>query len=141
MNETNAQQPPDTPEGHTRYLAQIAAWNALNGHIAQDALSIWSTGYPISPGTAIPCSGECWKCGAYTSPVHQSGPCPKALVPVLERRYRATCGQWFGRLHMPAPAMNYVDVVEVEGVPWYAAAGSGDGAGDGAGAGFVHGQH
>jgi hypothetical protein len=140
MLDANARQPPDTPDGHAQYAAQIVSWNALNGHIPQESLSIWSTGYPITPGTSIPCSGECWKCGAYTSPVHQSGPCPRPLVPVLERRYRATCGQWFGRLNMPAPALNYVDVVEVEGVPWYATAG-GDVNGGGVGAGFGNGQH
>jgi hypothetical protein len=39
MLETNARQPPDTPDGHAQYAAQIVSWNALNGHIPQESLS------------------------------------------------------------------------------------------------------
>ncbi|KAK6988504.1 hypothetical protein R3P38DRAFT_2804549 [Favolaschia claudopus] len=134
MMESNLKQPPDTNDGRAVYAGQIAAWQAANGNIPAESLAIWSTGYPISPGTALPCSGECWKCGEYTSPIHQN--CRRALVPVLERKYRATCGSWFGRLHNTAPAVNFVEVVEVEGVAWYEDGGDGGGGQD-----FVNGQH
>ncbi|KAJ7458894.1 hypothetical protein FB451DRAFT_1563775 [Mycena latifolia] len=125
MTDHNARQPPDTPEGRTRYAAQVADWTSKNGHIPADSVAIWSTGYPISPGTALPCSGECWRCGVCTYPVHRV--CPAPLIPVLERKYRATCGTWFGRLHAGAAqggaGVNYVETVEVEGVPWQEAGG------------------
>ncbi|KAJ7493547.1 hypothetical protein FB451DRAFT_1387713 [Mycena latifolia] len=117
MIDGNARQPKDDAEGCVRYTTQVADWARRNGHIPADAVSIWSTGYPISPGTAFPCSGECWRCGVVTQPVHRA--CPKPLVPVLEHKYRVTCGTWFGCLHFPNPAVNYVEVTEVEGVPWY----------------------
>ena len=117
MNDTNRQLQANMAEGRTRYAKQIVTWNQRNGHIPQDTLAIWTTGYPLSPGTALPCSGECWKCGMVTTPLHRA--CTAPLVPVLERRYRATCGQWFGRIHNVA--VNRVEVEEMEGVPWYEA--------------------
>ncbi|KAJ6625757.1 hypothetical protein B0H10DRAFT_1942277 [Mycena sp. CBHHK59/15] len=52
MLDTNATQALSNPAGHTQYGAQIAEWNKANGHIAPEAISIWSTGYPLSPGSA-----------------------------------------------------------------------------------------
>ncbi|KAJ7062436.1 hypothetical protein B0H15DRAFT_958802 [Mycena belliarum] len=114
-----ARQPPDTPDGLVRYNSQMTEWASKNGHIAPDAVSIWTTGYPLKPGTAVPCCGECWRCGTYTSGVPHRV-CPKPLVPVLERKFRAYCGTWLGRVNVSPAAVHVVEVVEeVEGVPWY----------------------
>ncbi|KAJ7238580.1 hypothetical protein B0H12DRAFT_91089 [Mycena haematopus] len=119
MTNGNSQQPPNTPEGKARHAEQIAAWLTRNGHLPVDTVSLWSTGYPISPGTALPCSGECWTCGMVVPSPSAHRPCTVTTLPVLERKYRALCGTWFGRIHMP-PAVNRVEEVEeVEGVPWY----------------------
>lgn len=32
--------------------------------------AVETTGYPLTPGTAPPCSRECWKCGVRTTPLH-----------------------------------------------------------------------
>ncbi|KAJ7504394.1 hypothetical protein B0H11DRAFT_515818 [Mycena galericulata] len=116
MQDGNRLQPADTPEGRATYVTQIAEWTTRNGHIPPESLAISSTGYPLTPGTSVPCSGECWRCGMRTWPPHRT--CTAPLVPPLERRYRATCGSWFGRIHEATGAVNYVEVVEVEGVPW-----------------------
>ncbi|KAJ6561376.1 hypothetical protein DFH09DRAFT_1479597 [Mycena vulgaris] len=116
MTDGNATQALSNPTGLTLYATQIADWNRANGHIAPESLAIWLTGYPLSPGTAKPCSGECWKCGVCSYPPHKT--CSAPLIPVLERKYRVYCGTWFGRLHTPVATMNYVDTVEIEGVPW-----------------------
>ncbi|KAJ6572837.1 hypothetical protein DFH09DRAFT_1362366 [Mycena vulgaris] len=127
MTDGNATQALSNPTGLALYATQIADWNRANGHIAPESLAIWSTGYPLSPGTAKPCSGECWKCGVCSYPPHKT--CPAPLIPVLERKYRAYCGTWFGRLHTPVTTMNYVDTVEIEGVPWVQGGGAENGGG------------
>ncbi|KAJ6605768.1 hypothetical protein B0H10DRAFT_2228919 [Mycena sp. CBHHK59/15] len=110
MTDGNAAQALSNTTGLALYATQIADWNRTNGHIAPESLAIWSTGYPLSPGTAKPT-------------------CLAPLIPVLERKYRAYCGTWFGRIHTPVAAMNYVDTVEIEGVPWVQGGGAEDGGG------------
>ncbi|KAJ7707334.1 hypothetical protein B0H17DRAFT_1125152 [Mycena rosella] len=117
MQKGNTRQPKDNINGCACYAMQVVEWVSVNGHIPMDAMSIWLTRYPITPGTAILCSGECWKCSIATQPLHKI--CPKPLVPVFKRKYRTTCRTWLGQLHYLAQAVNYVEVVEVEGVPWY----------------------
>ncbi|KAJ6459057.1 hypothetical protein C8R45DRAFT_1109758 [Mycena sanguinolenta] len=118
MTTGNSQQPPNTPEGRARHAEQVAAWHARNGQHPPDTVSLWSTGFPISPGTALPCSGECWTCGMVVPSPSAHRPCTVTSLPVLERKYRALCGNWFGKLN-PPPVVNRVEVEEVEGTPWY----------------------
>ncbi|KAJ7610646.1 hypothetical protein DFH06DRAFT_940105, partial [Mycena polygramma] len=53
---------PNTPEGQIRYQAQLAAWRTRNPGEEQ-LIAIETSGYPLQPGTADPCSVECWHCG------------------------------------------------------------------------------
>ncbi|KAJ7655664.1 hypothetical protein DFH06DRAFT_992350, partial [Mycena polygramma] len=107
------QRAPNTPEGMVRYQAQLAAWRAVNPG-EERLIAIETSGYPLQPGTADPCSAECWRCGFVVRPVHGQA-CPGPFVPDLERRFRMVCGQWLGRTQTPAAA-NYVEEI-VAGVP------------------------
>ncbi|KAJ6476060.1 hypothetical protein C8R47DRAFT_1220523 [Mycena vitilis] len=124
------QRAPNTPEGMVRYQAQLAAWRTRNPG-EERLIAIETSGYPLQPGTADPCSAECWRCGFVVRPVHGQA-CPGPFVPDLERRFRMVCGQWLGRTQ-PAAAAHYVEEI-VAGVPWYEAAGAG-------GEDFVAGAH
>ncbi|KAJ7675692.1 hypothetical protein DFH06DRAFT_1434910 [Mycena polygramma] len=124
------QRAPNTPEGMVRYQAQLAAWRAVNPG-EERLIAIETSGYPLQPGTADPCSAECWRCGFVVRPVHGQA-CPGPFVPDLERRFRMVCGQWLGRTQAPAAA-HYVEEI-VAGVPWYEVEGAG-------GEDFVAGAH
>ncbi|KAF8181473.1 hypothetical protein K438DRAFT_1976200 [Mycena galopus ATCC 62051] len=112
---TLARRAPDTPDGHAQYTTQVTAWNTRNGHLAIDRVNVETTSYPLFPGTAPPCSGECWRCGRLTNPTRHDV-CPAPPVPEMERRFRAVCGTWLGR-----SATNAVNLVEEEegGRPWW----------------------
>ncbi|KAJ7154111.1 hypothetical protein C8R46DRAFT_445251 [Mycena filopes] len=111
LQEVLARRTPDTPEGRATYATQIGLWNAKNGHIVPDDVAIEVTGYPLSPGSPPPLSGECWRCGVVA--VHNQNNCPRPPLPDLETRFRVVCGRWLGAA---APQVN--EVAEV-GVPWY----------------------
>ncbi|THU78995.1 hypothetical protein K435DRAFT_811079 [Dendrothele bispora CBS 962.96] len=55
-------QQPDTPAGQTAYKAQITAWEQQHG---TNTRVDHTKPYPLTPGTAPTCSGECFKCGAH----------------------------------------------------------------------------
>jgi hypothetical protein len=114
MERTVARRAPNTAEGRTTYAAQVAEWTARNGHIPSERIAVETTGYPLSPGTAPPCSGECWKCGICTTPLHRDV-CPTPQLPDLGKRFRAVCRTWFGRMNAPIQ----MNLVEEMGVPWY----------------------
>ncbi|KAJ7129936.1 hypothetical protein C8R46DRAFT_1236435 [Mycena filopes] len=111
LQEVIARRAPDTPEGRAMYTTQIGLWNAKNGHILPDDVAIEVTGYPLSPGSPPPLSGECWRCGSAAA--HNRSNCPRPPLPDLESRFRVVCGSWLGAA---APQVN--EVAEV-GVPWY----------------------
>ncbi|KAF8437268.1 hypothetical protein L210DRAFT_3353503, partial [Boletus edulis BED1] len=53
-------QRPNSGEGKQQYKADIDAWHTAHG---ADAMVSLSQPYPITPGTALPGSGECFECG------------------------------------------------------------------------------
>ncbi|KAG2754981.1 hypothetical protein P692DRAFT_201667896, partial [Suillus brevipes Sb2] len=53
---------PDTVEGHTAYEEQVRQWEARWG---RGARCTEQSPYPLMPGTALICSGECFRCGAH----------------------------------------------------------------------------
>ncbi|KAJ7174891.1 hypothetical protein C8R46DRAFT_1215053 [Mycena filopes] len=110
---TIAHRAPDTPEGRLQHAAQVATWTQRYGNVAQ--LEITTTGYPLTPGTADPATGECWKCGFRKQPFHGNNRCgAHPQVPQLERRFRSVCGAW---LNERVAGVNAVE--EVEAGPWY----------------------
>ncbi|KAG1808111.1 hypothetical protein EV424DRAFT_1329118 [Suillus variegatus] len=76
---------PDTPAGHTAHAAQIAQWN---GKWGDNARVTHETGYPLKPGMATICSGECFACGTHG---HNSRNCvlPPGDTARLERKEAA----------------------------------------------------
>ncbi|KAG2349504.1 hypothetical protein BDR05DRAFT_847801, partial [Suillus weaverae] len=52
----------DTDAGQTAYNKQQRQWAARWG---EGARCIESTPFPLTPGTAQICSGECFRCGAH----------------------------------------------------------------------------
>ncbi|KIO01834.1 hypothetical protein M404DRAFT_39017, partial [Pisolithus tinctorius Marx 270] len=53
---------PNDEEGQRKYMAQLTAWITKHGD------SAWVTEYtpyPLKPGTAMVCSGECFRCGTH----------------------------------------------------------------------------
>jgi hypothetical protein len=111
--ETIARKAPDTPEGRVLHAKQGADWEAKNGHIPRRNVAVELTGYPLTPGTADPLSGECWKCGIAG---HRGRTCGRPALPDLETRFRQVCYNWLGLANVPQ-----VNVVEdvAQGRPWY----------------------
>ncbi|KAJ7783133.1 hypothetical protein B0H16DRAFT_479222 [Mycena metata] len=122
FNEVVSRRAPDTAEGRVLYETQKANWAARTGHISTDNISIDITGFPLTPGTATPASGECWTCGMATQTPHLRTKCPRAALPELESRFRAVCGLWLGGGGAPRAQVNEVAAV----VPWWEMEGDGD---------------
>ncbi|KAJ7655875.1 hypothetical protein B0H17DRAFT_375034 [Mycena rosella] len=115
---------PDTPVGCAGYTQDIVSWQEKYREVPRSSLQLEVTGYPLSPGIAAPCSGECWRCGVATSPSHTKSPAgcaPHAELPALETTLRALAGSWLGRVDLRPPgAVAAVHVVEaVELSAWY----------------------
>ncbi|KAJ7713868.1 hypothetical protein B0H16DRAFT_1742983 [Mycena metata] len=104
-----------------QYTQQHAEWETRNGNVPTATLDIALTGYPLTPGTENPATGECWDCGYRESPIHRGDCRGRTRVPTLERRFHAVCGGWL----LPSRNNAGVNVVEGEeeprGVPWYEA--------------------
>ncbi|KIK41122.1 hypothetical protein CY34DRAFT_49195, partial [Suillus luteus UH-Slu-Lm8-n1] len=52
----------DTPNGQAAYEEQIRQWEMRWG---RGARCTEQSPYPLTPGTAQICSGECFRCGAH----------------------------------------------------------------------------
>ncbi|KAG1845765.1 hypothetical protein C8R48DRAFT_557079, partial [Suillus tomentosus] len=53
---------PDTATGQAAYEEQLQQWRAKWGNRARCSKH---TPFPLTPGTAQICSGECFKCGTH----------------------------------------------------------------------------
>jgi hypothetical protein len=85
---------PGTVEGRTAYFEQLRTWKATHG---ENAPINAHTPFPLRPGTAPACSGECYMCGMQG---HMGGACTAtgaAKIPPQEGRWRALCGRCLGR--------------------------------------------
>ncbi|KAJ7604540.1 hypothetical protein FB45DRAFT_1080867 [Roridomyces roridus] len=111
-------QHPDTQAGKTAYAADVRAWHARNPNASIDTAPLWVTGFPLTPGTDKPRTGECWTCGKRTRPTHNARDCTGTRVPEMERRFRTLAGVWLGMDVPPrATPVVTVNVVEVEAQP------------------------
>lgn len=79
--------PPLTKENVSEYVAQCAAWEAKHG---PTAIVTFNTPYPLTPGSAPPGSGECFRCGQAV--YHRPCPIPKdRWIPYKESEWRRLC--------------------------------------------------
>lgn len=67
------------------YRAQVAEYNRVQGNV----LGTEHRGYPMTPGTAEPGTGECMDCGY---PRHRNEACTKDRLLYKERDYRRMAG-------------------------------------------------
>ncbi|KAG1812772.1 uncharacterized protein BJ212DRAFT_1276045, partial [Suillus subaureus] len=83
----------DTDTGHTAYGEQLRQWSVKWGERAR---CTEKTPYPLTPGTAQICSGECFRCGAHG---HIRPRCPipaDAQLPKNESIWHSNCTQILG---------------------------------------------
>ncbi|KAG2113680.1 hypothetical protein DEU56DRAFT_919683 [Suillus clintonianus] len=97
---------PDMPTGQATYEDQIRQWGAKWG---VGARCTESTPYPLTPGTAHICSGECFRCGTHG---HIGPACqipPDGQLPQSESIWRSHCTRILGTFNCgTAPQINYV---------------------------------
>jgi len=129
---------PDTDAGRAAYRAQLAKWETKHG---QNARVTEETPYPLRPGTATVCSGECWICGTNG---HRRDQCPITIgspmcISAKEGAWRRICNTILG-------AFNKVTAIPVQlvaleqydyepGTAWVEELGSHEGEGQGKGEG------
>lgn len=96
----------DTDAGHVAYNEQRRQWAARWG---EGARCSENTPFPLTPGTAQICSGECFRCGAHG---HISPACqlpPDAQLPKNETIWRGICTRILGTYNRAtAVQVNYV---------------------------------
>jgi DNA-binding protein H-NS len=96
----------DTDTGHMAYGEQLRQWTAKWG---EGARCTEKTPFPLTPGTAQICSGECFRCGAHG---HIGPRCPiprDAQLPKNESIWRSNCTRILGTFNRAiAPQVNLV---------------------------------
>ncbi|KAJ6461519.1 hypothetical protein C8R47DRAFT_1159533 [Mycena vitilis] len=91
----------DDQAGREEYRRRLASWNRVHG---DRRVLLERTGYPLSPGTAPPLSGECYTCGRVTVPWHRRPDCAADPVPTKESTFRSLCAKYL----RPQAAVNAV---------------------------------
>ncbi|KAJ7276698.1 hypothetical protein C8J57DRAFT_1061515 [Mycena rebaudengoi] len=106
----------DDAMGRAEYARRVAGWARVHGSAR---VLLERTGYPISPGTAPPCSGECYSCGKVTTPFHRGANCPGPEVPVKERIFRGLCAKFLKEMPIAINAvldeLDWMDFLQDEG--------------------------
>lgn len=82
---------PNSQPGNEVYADQLRQWRRMYG---DNTRASEDTGFPLSPGTAPPCSGECYNCGQVG---HDRRNCPATeSLNMRERAWRSICGNVLG---------------------------------------------
>ncbi|KAJ7255441.1 hypothetical protein B0H12DRAFT_1287911 [Mycena haematopus] len=82
---------PDSAAGREEYGRRVANWNTIHGG---KKVLLERTGYPLSPGTVPPLSGECYGCGKVTIPWHRRTECQGPALPLKESTFRSLCAKY-----------------------------------------------
>ncbi|KAJ7112700.1 hypothetical protein C8R44DRAFT_631597 [Mycena epipterygia] len=103
----------DDAEGRAEYARRVGLWNAAH---REGKVLLEQVGYLLSPGTAAPCSGECFGCGKVTTPWHRKSECPGPAIPPKETTFRSICMRNIAAKAVPvnvvAEWMDFGDVEE-----------------------------
>ncbi|KAK7033439.1 hypothetical protein R3P38DRAFT_3186970 [Favolaschia claudopus] len=103
----------DNPDGRREYARRIALWETM---YANSRPRLEAVGYPLSPGTVAPGSGECFSCGKITIPFHRSNNCQGLKVPQKEATFRSIVNKHFpaqtAQVNAVANWMDFADVDE-----------------------------
>ncbi|KAJ7202513.1 hypothetical protein GGX14DRAFT_653525 [Mycena pura] len=94
----------DDVAGRAEYDRRIANWFRVHG---TNKVLLERTGFPLSPGTLPPCSGECYGCGKVSIPWHKRTECPGPPIPPKESTFRSLCAKHLREARAPA-AVNAV---------------------------------
>ncbi|KAJ6532120.1 hypothetical protein DFH09DRAFT_1408762 [Mycena vulgaris] len=82
----------DDASGRAAYAKQVKIWDDTHG--LKNKVWLERTGYPLSPATSPPNSGECFGCGKKTMPWHKRADCPGPAIPAKETTFRAICAKY-----------------------------------------------
>ncbi|KAJ7226035.1 hypothetical protein GGX14DRAFT_556783 [Mycena pura] len=94
----------DDAAGRAEYARRVASWIRVHG---TNRVLLERTGYPLSPGTLPPASGECYGCGKLAIPWHKRADCPGPAVPAKESTFCSLCAKYLKEPRAPA-AVNAV---------------------------------
>jgi len=87
---------PDTTVGRSAYEDQLKQWFAKHG---QTGRVTENTQFPLRPGSAMICSGECFRCGVHG---HRSAECPvpeTSQLPFQEKIWRSIAARALGNFN------------------------------------------
>jgi hypothetical protein len=96
-------------EGIAQYNSQVLSWHATHGQNGKGPNK--TRPYPLTPGTVLVESRECWKCGQQT---HHPGPCTAPALPAPETKWRSIAQTICKRAEMVAPPSTSVNLVAEE---------------------------
>ena len=89
---------PNTEGGRAAYCLQVVEWERKHG---QGARATEETPYPLRPGTAPVCAGECWICGMtrHRRDRCQIQPGNPACISQRENLWHCICGTMLGPIN------------------------------------------
>ncbi|KAJ7917870.1 hypothetical protein B0H13DRAFT_1869907 [Mycena leptocephala] len=104
----------DDAQGRAEYARCVTIWETAYAG-ARPRLEL--VGYPLSPGTTAPGSGECFSCGKVTTPRHRSSECTAAKIPRKESTFRGLVNKYIRtnppvQVNAVADWMDFGDTVE-----------------------------
>jgi hypothetical protein len=112
---------PNTDGGRAAYRLQLTEWEGRHG---RDTRVTEETPYPLRPGTAPVCAGECWICGmtGHRRDRCQAQPGSQACISPRENLWRRICGTMLGPINREnATPVQHVAVDQYGyalGTPW-----------------------
>jgi hypothetical protein len=98
---------PDTPAGHSLYVAQVTFWASLHAGKGPNEFRP----YPLTPGTEAVATNECWTCGHRS---HRGLPCSHPVVPDSEQHWRRIAGGIRNKIRNEAFTTSSINIVSAQ---------------------------